>query len=208
MKCPIFFQNYVLEQSLSYTPTIISEDKNLYLDGYWQCEKYFLHNQDIIHQEFQVTTPQSDVNKKWADIIANTNSVCIHVMRGDYVTDPGANQVHGTRGSDYYNNAITYLLDKVDSPVFFVFSDDLEWTKENISIPSEVHYMDQNGPDEDYEDLRLMMSCKHFIIANSSFSWWGAWLGNFEDKIIIAPKKWFNEPNVKDDIVPDSWIRL
>lgn len=207
-KCPLFFQNYVLERELNYDPALLEKRKNLYLDGYWQCEKYFLHNQDIIRQDFQVTTPQSDVNKKWADVIANTNSVCIHVRRGDYVTDPGANLVHGTRGPDYYNKAITYILGKVDNPVFFVFSDDLEWTKEHIPIPSEVHYMDQNGPDEDYEDLRLMMSCKYFIIANSSFSWWGAWLGNYEDKIVVCPEYWFNDSEMKTDIICDSWVRM
>ncbi len=96
----------------------------------------------------------------------------------------------------------------VQNPVFFVFSDDLEWTKTNISIPYEVHYMDQNGPDEDYEDLRLMMQCKHFIIANSSFSWWGAWLGNYEDKIVVCPRLWFNDSDLKSDIIPESWVRL
>ena len=207
-KFPLFFQNYVLEKGGDYTPVLLKKRKNLYLDGYWQCEKYFIHNQDIIRQDFQVITPQSDVNKEWADKIANTNSVCIHVRRGDYVTDPKANQVHGTRGLDYYNKAITYISKKVNNPVFFVFSDDFEWTKKNISCPSEVHHMDQNGPDEDYEDLRLMMQCKHFIIANSSFSWWGAWLGNYKDKIVVCPKKWFNDPEKKTDIICDSWVRI
>jgi len=207
-KFPLFFQHYVLEKGCNYNLLLLEKRKNLYLDGYWQCEKYFLHNQDIIRQDFQIITPQSDVNKKWAGKIANTNSVCIHVRRGDYVTDPKANQVHGTRGLDYYNKAIIYISKKVNNPVFFVFSDDFEWAKKNISCPSEVHHMDQNGPDEDYEDLRLMMSCKHFIIANSSFSWWGAWLGDYKDKIVVCPKDWFNNSDMKMDIICDSWVKI
>ena len=207
-RCPTNYHNYVIEKNLSYSPIIIGDKKNPYLDGYWQCEKYFKHNEDLIRRDFQVVAPQSCVNKRWSDIILKSSSVCLHVRRGDYVTDSGANQIYGTRSTDYYDKAIAHISNYVDKPVFFVFSDDLEWTKTNLSIPYEVHYMDQNGPDEDYEDLRLMTQCKYYIIANSTFSWWGAWLGNYVDKIVVCPKNWFNDPDMKTDIIPDSWVKI
>jgi hypothetical protein len=207
-KFPLLCPKYTVEKKLTYDPSLMQKRNNIYLDGYWQCEKYFLHNADIIHRDFQVITPQSDENKMWAELILNTTSVCLHVRRGDYVTNADANLMHGLRGPDYYNKAIEYISGKVDTPVFFVFSDDMEWAQDNISIPYEVHYMDQNGPKEDYEDIRLMMQCKHFIIANSSFSWWGAWLGVGEDKIVVCPKNWFNDSEMKTDIICDSWVML
>lgn len=208
-KFPLFFPKYIHERGTSCNLIATGKGKkNLYLDGYWQSEKYFQHHEDIIRREFQVITPQSDENKKWAMLISSTSSVCLHVRRGDYVTDSDASKVHGTRGQDYYHKAIEYISNIVENPVFFIFSDDFAWTKANISLSYEVHYMDQNGPDEDYEDLRLMMLCKHFIIANSSFSWWGAWLGKYGGKVIVCPKNWFNDPKMKTDIICDSWTKL
>lgn len=207
-KYPFVCQKYVCERDLSYDPSLINNITHPYLDGYWQCEKYFLHNSDIIRRDFNIILPQSEINKRWAAKIVCSSSVCLHVRRGDYVTNTKANAMHGLCGLEYYHKAIAYILKIVHNPVFFVFSDDMMWTKDNLSIPGEVYYIDHNSPAQDYEDLRLMTLCKHFIIANSSFSWWGAWLGNFEDKVIIAPKKWFNQPNVMDDIVPDSWIKI
>lgn len=207
-KCPFIYHKYILEKKLDYNPSIINKEHNLYLDGYWQCEKYFLHNEAIIRQDLQVITLQSNANMRWSELISRTTSICLHVRRGDYVTNAAANSTHGLCSLAYYYESIKYISEMVQNPVFFVFSDDLEWTKTNISIPYEVHYMDQNGPDEDYEDLRLMMQCKHFIIANSSFSWWGAWLGNYVDKIVVCPKNWFNDPDMKTDIICDSWVML
>lgn len=207
-KCPFVCREYILEKKLAYNPSIINKGHNMYLDGYWQCEKYFLHNEAVIRQDFQVITLQSEANMRWNDLISCTTSVCFHVRRGDYVTNAAANSTHGLCSLAYYHEAIEYISKKVQDPVFFVFSDDMEWTKSMISFSHEVHYMDHNGPDEDYEDLRLMMQCKHFIISNSSFSWWGAWLGNNGDKIVVCPRLWFNDPNLNTDIISESWVKL
>lgn len=207
-KYPYLYPRYVLEQASSYNFSAIIHQKNLYLDGYWQCEQYFLHNEDLIRQDFKINSPQSEMNEKWAEKITSSPSVCLHVRRGDYVTNTMANLMHGLSCPEYYHKAIEYISNKVEKPVFFVFSDDMIWTKKHISIPYEVHYMDHNSPAQDYEDLRLMTLCKHFIIANSSFSWWGAWLGTHRDKIIIAPNMWFNDSNLKENIVPSNWVRI
>lgn len=200
--------HYFRDSSTKIRENAIPNYDNMYLDGYWQNEKYFIRHADKIRSEFKIITPIDDTNRKWIDLIQSKNSVCVHIRRGDYVTDPRANKHHGTCSPEYYENAIKYVRDRVETLDFFVFSDDIEWVKENISIPSPCHYMEHNGPTKNYEDLRLMSNCKYFIIANSSFSWWGAWLGTYPEKIVIAPQKWVNDPNANIDIIPDSWIKL
>ena len=212
-RVPSLLPHYFLETEAAYQDKLLDTiGSNAYLDGYWQCEKYFLHNASVIKGEFQVITPQSGINRQWSDKINNCTSVCLHVRRGDYVTNAEANKVHGLLlgddGLNYYRRAIKYVAERVDSPVFFVFSDDMKWVKENLEIPFETYYMDQNSPEEDYEDLRLMMECKHFIIVNSSFSWWGAWLGDYGEKIVVCPSRWFADPQMKTDIICNGWVEL
>lgn len=203
--CP----RYIHEKTMQYDSAIFNKGHNLYLDGYWQCEKYFYHNADIIRNDFQVITSSDERNQYWFNLINDTtNSVCLHVRRGDYVTNLEANRTHGTCSLDYYHAAIKYFSDYFENPVFFVFSDDIEWAKEYIITEHQTYFMTQNGADKGYEDLRLMMQCKHFIIANSSFSWWGAWLGKYQDKVVVCPKRWFNDPEKRTDIICDSWVRI
>lgn len=202
------YDTYICEESLSYDPGVIQKKGRIYLDGYWSCEKYFLHNADLIRNAFKILTPPDAQNENWSEMIKNTNAVCIHVRRGDYVNNAGANKIYGTISPDYYHRAIEYVSKMVHSPVFFVFSDDIQWAKDNILIPYEVHYMEHNDSVHGYEDLRLMMLCKHYIIANSTFSWWGAWLGNFSEKIVVSPRNWFSDPDKKIDIIPESWVKM
>lgn len=209
----ILLPNYILERTLSYDVSQFKDKKgNLYFDGYWQSEKYFSHHAEQIKNDFQIRMPQSEINQKWLEKISNTCSVCLHVRRGDYVSNPNAAKCHGVLNGDdglkYYRTAISYIASKVQNPVFFLFSDDPEWVKDNLSVEYPVHYMDHNGPSEDYEDLRLMTQCKHFIIANSSFSWWGAWLSEYKDKIVVCPKQWFKDSKIETDIICDGWISL
>jgi len=136
----------------------------------------------------------------------NTNSVSIHFRRGDYVTNPLTSQHHGVCSNKYYQDAISLLKSKISQPHFFLFSDEPEWLKTNVSLQEPFRIIDNNPG---YVDLYLMSNCKHNIIANSSFSWWGAWLNNNPDKIVIAPHKWFNEPGINTyDLIPETWIRL
>lgn len=209
----MIYPQYVLERTLLYdTSQFEGKNGDIYFDGFWPCEKYFSHHAKEIREDFQFRIPQSSINKRWSDIITDTCSICLHVRRGDYVTNPDAAKCHGSLIGDdglrYYRDAITYIASRVQNPVFFLFSDDIEWVKNNLSIEYPVYYMDHNGPSEDYEDLRLMTQCKHFIIANSSFSWWGAWLSKSEEKIVICPKKWFKNQELEIDIACDGWVQL
>jgi len=177
-------------------------------DIYFQSEKYFINIADIIKRELVLKKPLSNKAQGFLSNIENNNSVSLHVRRGDYVTDKNINAFHGTCDVDYYEKAISLIKEKVNSPVFFVFSDDIAWAKDNFKGSEFVLV---SSPEiEDVEELILMSKCKHNIIANSSFSWWGAWLNSNLNKIIIAPKNWFNneKANKNNDIIPDKWIKI
>jgi hypothetical protein len=200
---------YVPERSFSFDPEILHLPDNVYLEGYWQSERYFSDACDVIREDLSFKISPSGKNKEIQDIIHSTESISIHIRRGDYISNPKTNQIHGTCDISYYSAAVDYISGKLDSPHFFIFSDDPEWVGSNFSIPGDVTYIVHNGSDKAYEDMRLMSSCRHHIIANSSFSWWGAWLSQNPDKVVIAPEKWFNESDVDTkDLIPGSWIRL
>jgi hypothetical protein len=137
--------------------------------------------------------------------------VSVHIRRGDYVTNSHTNAVHGTCSLEYYENAINYISEKVKAPHFFVFSDDYKWALENFKNRSYPVTCISNNADKNYEDLTLMYNCKHHIIANSSFSWWGAWLNPNEDKIVIGPKQWFKSKKQSTDtkdVMPKEWVKM
>lgn len=194
----------------SFNPAILNLPDNVYLEGYWNSEKYFIGIADIIRREFTVKIPASDRNKELAEMISSTQSVSTHIRRGDYILDEQANKTHGMCGLDYYRRCIEYLADSVREPHFFVFSDDPHWCHNNLRLPYPITFVSYNDMEHSYEDLRLMSQCKHNIIANSTFSWWGAWLNPNKDKLVLAPQKWFNDGKKKkhsSDIVPLQWIR-
>jgi hypothetical protein len=180
--------------------------QNTYFWGYWQTEKYFSDIAELLHSELVFTKLSDTKNLQTAELIKNHESVSIHIRRGDYVKKRRFEFCGSVCSTDYYKQATDLILDRVDNPYFFIFSDDLEWVKSNISLPN-AYFIDNNRGVDSYKDMQLMSLCKHNIIANSSFSWWGAWLGQHEEKIAIAPSIWFrNDP--MPDIVPDSWIRI
>lgn len=206
---PYYNRSCVKELDFNFEPNIIKVSSNVYLDGYWQSEKYFEDIEDIIRNEFVVTSPQEGLNRELGNQIESCESVSIHIRRGDYVSNSHTNKTHGTCDMDYYLHSIKYLTKTVKTPHFFVFSDDIEWARLNLMLPYPVTFIDNNGPEKNYEDLRLMTQCKHNIIANSSFSWWGAWLNKNPEKIVLAPEKWFNDSSINtDDLIPDGWIRI
>lgn len=140
-------------------------------------------------------------------INSTTQSVCIHIRRGDYVENPHTNQVHGILPVEYYAKAIQMIRDSLNSPSFFIFSDDPKWLREQ-AIFKGMNII-SNTKNKDWEEMYLMSQCSHHIIANSSFSWWGAWLAENPDQIVIAPKKWFNDESFeRTDKIPDDWIRI
>jgi hypothetical protein len=191
-----------------YNPNIINKTGSLYLMGYWQTEKYFSPIRNLLLKEFTIKYPQDSKNKQLSEIIQACNSVSVHVRRGDYISNSDYFQFHGVCSIDYYIKAVNYIAGLIDNPHFFIFSDDPIWTKSNINIPYPTHFMDHNA-NQDYDDLRLMSQCRHNIIANSSFSWWGAWLNQNPNKVVCAPKKWYKNENINtNDLVPLDWVRL
>jgi hypothetical protein len=200
---------YVKEESFNFHEKVLSLPDNSYLDGYWQSEKYFAEIADSICKELSFVNQPSKINKKLLDDIKSSNSVSLHVRRGDYISNPKNMEIHGVLGAEYYRESLNLINENVIEPEIFVFSDDIVWAKENLIMDLPVHFIDQNRAENDHEDLRLMSNCKHHIIANSSFSWWGAWLSTNPKKFVIAPKKWFNlsNKNIKD-LIPASWHQI
>lgn len=188
---------------------ILEAPDNVYLDGYWQSEKYFEDVSSLIRDELSVKSPLEGKNLEWAGRIREAPSISLHVRRGDYVSNPETTRYHGTCDRDYYGRCLAEIRKNVPDPRIFVFSDDLEGVRMSLTLPSSTLYVDVNSSDQGHEDMRLMSLCKHNIIANSSFSWWGAWLNGNPGKIVCAPRKWFAIPGIgTDDLLPESWIPL
>jgi len=203
--------NYVQEGNIfssfvKYNSDINDLRGDIFLRGNWQNEKYFLHNQDIIRNDFKIVTPPTEKNKSLIDEISSKNSVALCVRRNDYLQPFWKAQL-GFTTLKYYEDAVETIIKKVKNPVFYVFSDDPEWVQKNIILDHPTTFITHNDVDKDYEDLRLMSSCKHFIISNSTFHWWGAWLSLNKDKIVIAPEPWLNSYTM-DEIIPERWIKI
>ena len=199
----------VSELSPSYHPDMLKQPGHLYLQGYFQTEQYFNRIASEIRNTIKPIQEPDTQNRKYLDLIESTQSVSLHVRRGDYVKNLKTNQFHGTCSIEYYLQAIKLIVEQINSPSFFVFSDEPDWVKNNLNIPFATFILRQNNIYRASEDLRLMSHCKHHIIANSSFSWWGAWLSENPDKIVIAPNKWFASPNkLSDGRIPATWIQL
>lgn len=207
----VFFRcdGFVVEPHFHYWQGIRKVPKNSYLSGNWQSEKYFSNIASVIHDDFTFKADLSDKNAKLVDKITQTNAVSLHIRRGDYVDNPKANAIHGLCTLNYYKMAIQYIAERVAQPAFFVFSDDINWAKSNIRMEFPCSFVDHNQGNESYNDMRLMSLCQHNILANSSFSWWGAWLNSNPKKIVIAPEQWFNDKIINTmDLLPTNWIRL
>jgi hypothetical protein len=199
----------IIEKQFHFDPEILEAPNNVYLDGYWQTEKYFTDISDILHREFIIKYQQDIQNNKLSDLIQSTESVSLHVRRTDYVQNALTNKIHGTCDKDYYDRSVRYIGNRLTNPRIFIFSDEPEWGKNNLKFNFPMTFVDCNDVYRNYEDLRLMSMCKHNIIANSSFSWWGAWLNNNPYKLIIAPRRWYiDESRNSKDLIPEIWMKL
>ena len=201
-------KNLIVEPHFQYWDGLEYILKDAYLTGYWQSEKYFKSIEATVRSDFTFKQPMSRVNQNIANNIAQADSVSLHVRRGDYVQNSLTLAAHGICPLEYYQSAIAYMTEHVAQPKFFIFSDDIEWVKNNIRINFPCQYVENNHGAESYNDMRLMSLCKHHIIANSSFSWWGAWLNASPNKIVIAPKQWFANDNIVSDLFPLDWIAI
>ena len=184
-----------------------SPEKIVVYSGYWQSEKYFKEIENEIRKVFSF--PELDgKNKEIEKKIVNEESIAIHVRRGDYINHP---TLGGLVTSEYYTKAMEYMERCIQNPKYYIFSDEIEWCKKELDLEGrEVVFINHNKGEESYKDIQLMSLCKHNIIPNSSFSWWGAWLNRNPKKVVIAPKRWFTKESGYryTDIVPESWIKL
>ena len=194
------------EASLGYDVGFETLPGETHLRGYWQSERYFLDYEAQIRSDLQIIAIPSQQNVDAQAEIGAANAVSLHIRRGDYVSNAKFNAAHGTCDLDYYARAAAFVAERVGDPVIYAFSDDPAWVAENLKLPFEMRFVDHNDGSTAHEDLRLMATCKHHIIANSSFSWWGAWLNPLKDKVVAAPTQWFADPAKSNpDILPQSW---
>jgi len=199
-------KNYAREDSFDFAPAFLSLPDNTYLEGYFQSEKYFLDIRDEILADFSLLSGEEDKITDLSQKIASLNSISLHIRRGDYVSRPEASAFHGVCSLDYYRAAIKIIKDRVSKPHFFIFSDDPDWCRANFSNLEKVEFISGLNP---AQDLILMSRCRHNIIANSSFSWWGAWLNQNAAPIIIAPQRWFNNQAINlEDRLPAAWLKI
>jgi hypothetical protein len=190
---------------LTFDPRFEALAKSTYLNGYWQSHRYFESVADVIRSELRSPAAPLASNQDWLDRIRQTNSVCLHVRRGDYL-EPSLLEYRGVCQPSYYVSAICRIRERVKNPVFFVFSDDLIWCRKNL-LTDDMIFVDANTCEDAVDELHLMAACRHHIIANSSFSWWAAFLAQHATQVVIAPYPWFTHI-AAPDLLPERWMKL
>ena len=201
---PLLLSKVASQRYYHFDPEVLDLPDNTYLMGYWQNEKYFADIENILRHDLTFKHKLNAKNKKIAFQINNSNSVSIHIRRGDLLNIDNIVILD----LEYYISCIEYIAAEINDPNFFVFSDDINWAKNNLKSKFNIIYLENNSPSE---DLHLMSLCKHNIIANSSFSWWGAWLNKNSDKIVLVSKSipWVFYDNFNpDDLYPKNWIKI
>lgn len=205
----------------AFSESFLKLSEPIYISGYWQSERFFEKHKSQIKELYTPSQPINNINNSFVNDMQKSNSVSIHIRKGDYEKNPNYSGFFGVLEKSYYLKAIKHIESKTEHPVYYFFSDSPEWCKKEFGHLKNANFIDHNSGSDSYWDLILMTKCKHNIIANSSFSWWGAWLNDHVNKIVIAPKKWFNQTKYtgKDpsyhsryydtkDLIPSSWVRL
>ncbi|KRS13906.1 hypothetical protein XM53_04980 [Roseovarius atlanticus] len=195
------------EKTLGFDPAFLDLPPDTYLHGYWQSERYFADIADRIRNDLTFTTPLDTPNADMAArIIGAANPVALHVRRGDYI----ATGAYAAMTPDYYRSAARHIADTTGTaPTCFVFSNDPAWARDNLALGFDTVVVDLNDETTGHFDLHLQTLCAHNVIANSTFSWWAAWLNPNPDKIVVAPETWFTDPKLSNpDLIPDHWTRL
>jgi hypothetical protein len=213
------FRRRFLRVQLECTGTLVRESelgacfhpelltmRNGYFQGFWQTERYFLPVAGPLRTAFTFRQPMDAVNSRIAEEIGSCEAVSIHVRRGDYVKKRRLETIGSVCTPRYYRDAIAQIRARVPQPRFFVFSDDPAWVRKNVKVDDALHVDVNTGP-ASFRDMQLMSLCKHHIIANSSFSWWGAWLNSNPGRLVLAPDVWLRGASMPD-VVPEGWLRV
>ncbi|QWD18343.1 alpha-1,2-fucosyltransferase [Polynucleobacter paneuropaeus] len=182
--------------------------EDAYLYGYWQSEKYFQNARELIRRDFIFKEPLESENLVLQESMKAHNAISIHIRRGDYLSNLKNQKIFHLIPVEYYWKAIRYMSERISSPHFYIFSDDTLWAKNSLPISYPCTYVEHNRGLSSYRDMQLMSKCQHHIIANSSFSWWGAWLNPAPEKIVVAPSQWFKNHFSDQDLMPEKWVRL
>lgn len=203
-----FFAAKALKRNfITFHPAVLNWRGNVFLDGYWQSPDYFNDIRDTLLSDFTLSNPLSPAGSTIANQIKTSTAVSLHVRRGDYIKNPRVMAEFGVCSLGYYQAAITHIKTRIVNPTFFVFSDDMDWVSENLDVGIEAVFV-KDASISDSQELALMSQCQHNIIANSSFSWWGAWLNNQANKIVIAPTPWFESAQFDKNLIPETWVQL
>ncbi len=206
---PFAAKSYIFEplgQNFTFDEHLLTAKfkMKVYLDGFWQTEKYFKPIEDIIRKDFEFAEQPDAVNQRMLNEIENQTSVAIHIRHGDNATKIASH--HGVLPISYYQKAVKELIETINNPYFYIFSDDPAWAKENLKLNHPSVFVSHNGEEKHYEDLRLMSRCKHHIIGNSTFSWWGAWLGKKTGQQVYVPSRYHMNTNISmGNLYPKDW---
>lgn len=199
-------RGHLREPHFHFSEAAFNSPDNTYLSGYWQTSKYFAEIESIIRSDFTFKEEIAEKAKPLLHQIKSTNSICLNVRRGDFVT----NSFHGSYGVDYFQKADEIIKQRVSDYTYYIFSDEIEWCEANLKFEAPTVFVSHEFAGKKFQDyLRLMSSCQHFIIPNSSFAWWAVWFNQNKEKIVIAPKAWFSDSSMDtSDLVPSEWIRI
>ena len=203
---PFINKRYVVEKPFAILNNDLLLD-DCYYEGYWQSEYYFKSIKNILINDLQFNFDLNESNKLLVEDISNSMSVSLHIRRSDYLSVSSNAKIFSICTLKYYQDAISYFNLKFGKPIFYIFSDDIAWVKENF-VGENFVIVDINQ-DDPHSDMYLMSQCKHNIIANSTFSWWGAWLNSTEDKVVISPKEWYRNKEINTNailsLIPKEW---
>lgn len=205
---PPYKRKVYREASFRFDPHFFEAASHIYLKGYRQSEKYFESIATEIRNGFMLKDAVIDNVAEYGRQLRAANSVSIHIRRGDY-TNKQVSDFHGILDETYYQNAIRHMESAMPGCRFYIFSDAPDWVNENLNFNSPVELLSGDRSRTHFEDFHLVSCCRHHVIANSTFSWWAAWLNENPGKIVIAPKNWFNKAgHDTSDLIPEGWVRL
>ncbi len=204
-RIPLRWRRVILESSPRFDAQVLEIARPVYLKGFWQCERYFTSHADSIRQELTLRTPVPDTYQAMLGQIDGSEAVGVVVRRGDYVGIPNT---QGLCTPEFYRRALEAVTARVPTRRVFVFSDDIPWCREHLHLDASETFVPNDTPDAPEEHLRVLSHCRHFILANSTFAWWGAWLSPHPGKLVVGPSRWMQDSEPWADILPETWMRV